>query len=257
MNITEKLRRLTEDQNKAGVARKAGLKPTQLNDYTSKGFKPRYDIALRIGRALGVSIEWLLDDSADWPPPALDANKSLIFIEDDKLMAEVARRQRLRMLLSFGNADDLEKMNWNELWGKIEKLSDEEAYKIVGGEIASSLMILQRSWHDIEEYNPLIFAARHHSAMPGNDRPMEDYFKLKDRLQNLLKNKALTDVAERIWQPYTREWKSIWSDVSDKINKEENPSPLALSRLAKVTPDFLNPPPPTSPPTKPKRPRKK
>jgi len=260
MKFHEKLRKRVEelDLNKSKAAREVGLPDSTISNYLVKHDSlPRIDIACKIARAIRVPLSWLADDDADWPPPDPDANKSLIFAEDDKLMAEVARRQRLRMLLSFGNADELEKMNWDELWGKIKGLSDEDAFNLVGGDVASALMLLQRSWHDIDEYNPLAFAARHHSELPGNDRPMDDYFKLKDRLQNLLKNKALTDVAQRIWQPYIKAWKRIWSDVSEKINKEENPSPLALSRLVKVTPEFLSPPPPAPPPTNPKRTKKK
>lgn len=89
MDINEKLRRLTEGKNKAAIARSANLKPTQLNDYTNKGFKPRYDIAFRLARALSVAPEWLFNDETEWPP--VSAAKSL---SDAELMREMVRRQR-------------------------------------------------------------------------------------------------------------------------------------------------------------------
>lgn len=68
MTFAEKLTRLTEDRHKAKVSRRAGLPSTAIYDYVSKGFRPRAEPALRLARVLGVSVEWLIDDTQAWPP---------------------------------------------------------------------------------------------------------------------------------------------------------------------------------------------
>ena len=68
MTFTEKLRRLTFAMNKAKVGRAAGLGPNGISAYICKGSIPRGDIAQRLASTLGVSCDWLLDASQDWPP---------------------------------------------------------------------------------------------------------------------------------------------------------------------------------------------
>jgi transcriptional regulator with XRE-family HTH domain len=70
MTLTAKLSALAEGKNRAELARGVGLKATLLSDYINKGYMPRADIALKIARALGVDVAWLIDDAAPWPPPA-------------------------------------------------------------------------------------------------------------------------------------------------------------------------------------------
>lgn len=68
MTFTEKLRRLCSDRNKAAVSRNAELPTNAVSNYITKGQCPMAPIALRLARALGVSVEWLIDDAKDWPP---------------------------------------------------------------------------------------------------------------------------------------------------------------------------------------------
>lgn len=69
MTINEKLLRLGKKFNKSEISRQAGLSPTAYCNYVhSRGTIPRADIALRLARAMGVSVEWLIDDNQDWPP---------------------------------------------------------------------------------------------------------------------------------------------------------------------------------------------
>ena len=68
LTFTEKLKRLMEEQNKAQIARRAGLSPTAIHDYLTRGYMPAADSALRLARALGVGVEWLVDSEQDWPP---------------------------------------------------------------------------------------------------------------------------------------------------------------------------------------------
>jgi len=68
MTFTEKLTRITEDRNRCAVARRARLPTNAINDYINKKYRPRADTAVKIARALNVSIAWLVDDSMGWPP---------------------------------------------------------------------------------------------------------------------------------------------------------------------------------------------
>jgi hypothetical protein len=70
MGFKEKLARLTGGRIKSQVAREAGLPQTTVSDYINKGYIPRADLALRLAKALDVSVEWLIDDEQGWPPPS-------------------------------------------------------------------------------------------------------------------------------------------------------------------------------------------
>lgn len=70
MKFTEKLRLLTDGQNKARIGRCSGLGTTTISNYIAKGSMPRADIAVKMASALNVPIDWLCDDDRDWPPPS-------------------------------------------------------------------------------------------------------------------------------------------------------------------------------------------
>jgi transcriptional regulator with XRE-family HTH domain len=72
MSFHEKLRRLTATSNCAEVSRQLGLSRTALSEYLNKGCTPRADIAFRLARVLSVSLDWLMDDAAGWPPVRVD-----------------------------------------------------------------------------------------------------------------------------------------------------------------------------------------
>jgi hypothetical protein len=70
MTFREKLRSLGAGVNKSARGVGVGLKPNTISTYMVKGSIPRADIALKMARALGVDVAWLIDDAAPWPPPA-------------------------------------------------------------------------------------------------------------------------------------------------------------------------------------------
>lgn len=72
MTFQEKLERLCEDRFKNRVSVRAGLTPTAISTYIAKGYMPRADTALRLARTLGVSLEWLIDETQAWPPVRVD-----------------------------------------------------------------------------------------------------------------------------------------------------------------------------------------
>jgi transcriptional regulator with XRE-family HTH domain len=67
MTFREKLAMLTEDRIKSVLCRRAGFPPTAISCYLSKDQIPRGDKAFRLARVLGVSTDWLLDDSKGLP----------------------------------------------------------------------------------------------------------------------------------------------------------------------------------------------
>ena len=68
MTFHEKLKKLTEDRIKSVMSIRAGLPRMAISNYLAKKQTPSCDVALRIARTLGVSVEWLIDDSRGWPP---------------------------------------------------------------------------------------------------------------------------------------------------------------------------------------------
>jgi DNA-binding phage protein len=68
MTFSQKLNLFAETHKMGVVARKAGVSPTCISLCLRRDTPPRGDIAFKIAVALGVSADWLLDDSADWPP---------------------------------------------------------------------------------------------------------------------------------------------------------------------------------------------
>lgn len=79
MNIAEKADRLFAARgikSQAEFAKSIGIGEVTLYNTFRKGSEPRVHTALAIARGLGVSVEWLFDDAADWPPPdALEAQR--------------------------------------------------------------------------------------------------------------------------------------------------------------------------------------
>lgn len=76
MQFHQKLTRLTEDRIKAVLCKRAGLPATAISNLLAKKQMPSADTAFRIARTLSVSLEWLLDDNADWPPVRIDSSNN-------------------------------------------------------------------------------------------------------------------------------------------------------------------------------------
>ena len=190
MDITQKLRRLSEGQNKSAIGSKVGLKPTQMNDYTNKGFKPRYDIAFKLAKALDVSIEWLLDDEADWPPQTANKKALVCQLTDQELQAEVAKRQRDTTTRLLDALDQAEKINW----------SDEE--NRTGDEWKALIPIIFPLWHWrdlLNQFDPHEAGWREHESLNGaRERKEYDPKKIKSRVIELWKNKAFANVVLNI-----------------------------------------------------------
>lgn len=177
VTITQKLEKLTEGKNKADLARKVGLKPTTVSDYISKAYLPRVDIALKMARALGVPLEWLADDEADFPAPIPEPQQlSIGVLSDRELTMEVARRHRIRLLQIMELFDEAEKVNWHDLWQQLASLSpgQHEAPQPHrdAGALAFRLAVMM---DQLSQYDPWAVAKAHHDAMPGSTQPIKDF----------------------------------------------------------------------------------
>jgi len=72
MNLGAKVRRLRSGRSFASVSRVVGCSPGALRQLEAGAItSPRVSVLLSLSREFGVSLDWLADDSADWPPPAV------------------------------------------------------------------------------------------------------------------------------------------------------------------------------------------
>ncbi|MGE5610755.1 MAG: helix-turn-helix domain-containing protein [Bacillota bacterium] len=168
MTIIEKLRRLTEGKRKADISRQAGLKPTALSDYINKGYLPRYDIALKIARALAVPVEWFIDDAEDWPPPVLD-EYNIALLSDHELLKEFCRRFRLVALRVYDDLNRAAKIDWFSIAKALlsHPVGDQVAHGIgADARLASTLTALGG---DLLRFDPSIASIEFHNELPGRD----------------------------------------------------------------------------------------
>ncbi|MGE5607686.1 MAG: helix-turn-helix domain-containing protein [Bacillota bacterium] len=168
MNFTEKLRRLTEDRNKAELARKAGLKPTTISDYVSKEYVPRADIALKMARVLEVPVDWLIDDSRDWPPPKANDKASVRTLSDLDLMREVCYRYRLKAVQLWQDLKEIETIDWISV---AKALLNQPIDAPPPQSLAKPLRLAKSdvTWIQLTFYDPSSMASQYRGELPGDD----------------------------------------------------------------------------------------
>ena len=93
MKLSEKVTRLRAHHSYAEVARALKCSSPTIRDIESgRTENPRSDLAFGLGKYFGVPLEWLLDDEADWPPPApVDLDSRIIRTVHDALVADSQR----------------------------------------------------------------------------------------------------------------------------------------------------------------------
>lgn len=132
MHWREKLRMLLRSANAAELSRRAGLNPSAISGAASKGNMPKADKAIKIAKSLNVSVEWLFDDDAPWPPSAVSTpalgDTALVdeLIERRQQVAQDIRRiaERLSERSAQKRAEELAKACWDP--GGYAKLSHED-----------------------------------------------------------------------------------------------------------------------------------
>jgi transcriptional regulator with XRE-family HTH domain len=130
MTFHEKLRMRVEalGLNKARAAREAGLPESTISSYLSKDKSlPRIDIAFKIARAIGVPLDWLADDKANWPPP-IPAAGVVENIQDGFLMREICRRLRLASMDVKERIEKAERIDWRNVASQILNHPDDSRY---------------------------------------------------------------------------------------------------------------------------------
>lgn len=118
VELAAKLRRLTENANRAETARLAGLKPAVFNNYIYRGSQPLPAASVKLARALNVPLEWLLDDEQDWPPPPRGGAAAL---STEELAAELGQRMRGTATMLFENICRAQKIDWIKVASELLK----------------------------------------------------------------------------------------------------------------------------------------
>lgn len=74
ISITEKLRHLRAEKgwNRSETARQSEIPISTYQAYEKLNRKPKGEAAIKISRAFGVTVDYLLDDSKGYPPGPLD-----------------------------------------------------------------------------------------------------------------------------------------------------------------------------------------
>lgn len=75
--LAGKLRRLLRFHKLSHVARAAGLSNQQFHQILKHGATPRTTTLRRLSRVLGVSLDWLTDDTRGMPPVWIDDYRGL------------------------------------------------------------------------------------------------------------------------------------------------------------------------------------
>ena len=68
MSLGRKLKKLLETRNVAAVCRKADISTTHLASIIKGKSSPTIGVLKKIASTLEVSVGWLVDDAADFPP---------------------------------------------------------------------------------------------------------------------------------------------------------------------------------------------
>ena len=120
MVFTEKLSRLTTGK-RSRIAKAAGLPTSAVSNYISKKQMPRGDKALALARATGVPVEWLLDDSQDWPAPPSNAVSAITI---DQLAAELGRRMYGVASALLAKLAKAQRIKWTEVAAELLKSTE-------------------------------------------------------------------------------------------------------------------------------------
>lgn len=171
MLFAEKLDKLGKEVNKSRVSRAAGLKANTLSTYIATRSIPRADIALKLARALGVPLEWLVDDTQDWPPPSKsDASgeaTSSLQLTDNELMIEVCRRFRLVAVPFRERLAKAMGIDWNSITSKMLELPIESDLPPEAADATSLAVSLANSVEQLFQFDPDTVVYNYHGALPG------------------------------------------------------------------------------------------
>lgn len=117
MKLAAKLLYLIEKdgRTRTQIATDASIPLTTLGDYIRRGAEPMSSAALRLARTLRVPLEWLIDDSAELPPP----NEGYVASE----LGERLRPLGTSMFLKIAKA---RKVDWVEVGRQLLQLQEDD-----------------------------------------------------------------------------------------------------------------------------------
>lgn len=190
MRFTEKLRAITAGLNKSRIAEEAGLSTTAISDYLQKGYTPRGDKALRLARALKVSVEWLLDDEQGLPAPE-PATLEPTQLADHELMREVCRRLRLRAIRVREDLNRVEAIDWDKV---AKRLAAVPVGSPVPADIHDEIRViraLDRSMYDLAFWDADLMVNEYRRTLPGANIDPDELTRvtLRDRISSLRETK--------------------------------------------------------------------
>lgn len=184
MTFHEKLRRRVQEKigNKAKAARDAGLPESTISSYLSKHASlPRIDIALKIARAIDVPLEWLADDSKDWPPPKAEEIPPLMKVSPNDLMFDVARRHREIALDLLRNFDAAASIDWEKAAMDFGRLPPNKPLPSHIARAVSILQSIELSFNSYRQtFDPIFYATVHHNELPGSDRDVQTFINIDE-----------------------------------------------------------------------------
>jgi transcriptional regulator with XRE-family HTH domain len=174
----EKLRRRVAQLGikKSRAAREAGLPASTINSYLAKPKSlPRIDIAAKIAKAVNVPLEWLIDDSAGWPPPSADwSDRTVTDASDESLVREVCRRLRLAQIDFLESARATGSIDWVAVTEAT--VGAESGAELP--EISKRAMVLlgsvQAKFNRLRSFDVDFYAILHHSDLPGGNRSIAE-----------------------------------------------------------------------------------
>jgi len=211
VKFTDKLRRLIEGKNKAELAQSVKLKPTVISDYARRGYAPRLDIALKISRALNVPLDWLADDSREWPPPPPSA---LSAMSVQQLTGELGRRMQGIGSLLLVKLERARKVDWIALAKKLQASAGEEELPPEMREWASFYGQITTLFADLNEFFPEIVVGSNIPAELSEQLNADDIFSFREIVELFLQVHRLPGfgAAQRLLGPYTapKNWRGPW-----------------------------------------------
>lgn len=183
MTFAQKLKNLVEGESRARLARRAGLTPSMLNSYVNRGSEPLAGAALKLSKALGVPLNWLIDDDREeWPPPK-ESKPSAAQLPDEDLFLEMARRYRLFTVRMRTLFERLEKVDPVAVGERLLRVRMDEEIPLELRTVADTIYELARGIvEERSKFDFYIFASERHSQLPGSDR---DPHSLDDRSMSI------------------------------------------------------------------------
>lgn len=176
-------------------------------------------------------MEWLVDDSADWPPPKPQQIPTPASMSDGALMFEVARRHRIAMLRLLQGIEIAEKVDWCKLVYRAEPLPES---------LRRVIFIMRFAGEFTGLYDPEATAAMFHQEMPGRDYPPSTFTRILRRAYHLNENTHYKYIEDRVLgaankeDKFEEEMNKTFDRDSFKIPLELDPSLPLLPRSSEA-----------------------